>query len=104
MLLERVEKLGSIAAAARSMGLTYSNAWLWIEAMNRLAPTPVILTTTGGTGGGSAQLTEEGHRAIEHYHKLRAGLEQLFGEGTSCLESPDGQAGHCTKRTTRKRQ
>jgi molybdenum-dependent DNA-binding transcriptional regulator ModE len=40
MLLEWLDKLGSIAAAARSMQLTYRNAWLWIESMNRLAPSP----------------------------------------------------------------
>ena len=34
-LLDRIDKLGSISAAARSMKLAYRNAWLWVEAMNR---------------------------------------------------------------------
>ena len=42
ILLEKLDQLGSIAAAARYMGLTYRNAWLWIDAMNRLAPSPLV--------------------------------------------------------------
>ena len=41
-LLERIDQLGSITAAAKSMHLTYRNAWLWIEAMNRLAAEPLV--------------------------------------------------------------
>ena len=76
MLLERIDKLGSIAAAARSMRLGYRNAWLWIEAANRLAPTPLVEKTAGGAGGGYARLTEEGRKAISQYKELRA----KFGE------------------------
>ncbi len=76
MLLERIDKFGSIAAAARSMRLGYRNAWLWIEAANRLAPTPLVEKTVGGAGGGYARLTEEGRKAISQYKELRA----KFGE------------------------
>ncbi len=72
MLLERIDKFGSIAAAARSMRLGYRNAWLWIEATNRLAPAPLVEKTAGGSGGGHARLTEEGQRAVSEYKELRA--------------------------------
>ena len=78
MLLERLAKLGSIAAAARSMRLTYRNAWLWIDAMNRMAPSPLVEKITGGAGGGHAQLTDEGHKAIASYKELRARLAEIF--------------------------
>jgi len=77
ILLERMDKLGSIAAAARSMGLTYRNAWLWIDAMNRLAPSPLVTKVTGGAGGGHAQLTDEGRAAVAAYKQLRAKLGDL---------------------------
>jgi molybdate transport system regulatory protein len=77
MLLERIDKLGSISAAARSMKLTYRNAWLWIESMNRLAPSPLVTKETGGTGGGHALVTAEGRKAITSYHGLRERLEVL---------------------------
>jgi molybdate transport system regulatory protein len=78
MLLEKLDQLGSIAAAARTMNLTYRNAWLWIEAMNRLAPSPLVEKVTGGSGGGHAQLTEEGRKAITSYKDLRAKLAGLL--------------------------
>ena len=78
MLLERIEKYGSIAAAARSMRLGYRNAWLWVEAMNRLSPIPLVEKTTGGAGGCHARLTEEGRKAVTEYKKLSDGLQGLL--------------------------
>lgn len=75
MLLENIHKLGSISAAARSMGLGYRNAWLWINSMNRLAPSPLVVKVKGGPGGGYAQLTEEGHKAVRDYKELRMKME-----------------------------
>jgi molybdate transport system regulatory protein len=80
MLLERIDKFGSIAAAARSMKLGYRNAWLWIESANRLAPSPLIEKTTGGAGGGHARLTEEGKKAVARYRKLRARFQEFLKE------------------------
>lgn len=71
ILLQRINELGSIAAAARSMKLGYRNAWLWIDAMNRLAPEPLVVKVTGGEKGGYARVTEAGLRAIEQYGKMR---------------------------------
>ena len=78
MLLERIDKFGSIAAAARSMKLSYRNAWLWIEAANRLALAPLVEKTAGGVGGGHARLTGEGRKAVSQYKELRAKLEEFL--------------------------
>ena len=78
MLLERIEKFGSIAAAARSMKLGYRNAWLWVEAANRLAPAPLVEKAVGGARGGHARLTEEGKRVVAHYKELRDKLEEFL--------------------------
>jgi molybdate transport system regulatory protein len=80
MLLERIDKFGSIAAAARSMKLGYRNAWLWIESANRLAPSPLVEKTTGGAGGGHARLTGEGRKAVEQYKQLRAKFGEFLKE------------------------
>ena len=77
MLLERIGELGSIAAAARSMKLSYRNAWLWIDSMNRLAPAPLVEKTTGGEKGGHARLTESGKEAIAEYGELRSRFSEL---------------------------
>jgi molybdate transport system regulatory protein len=78
ILLERIDKYGSIAAAARSMRLGYRNAWLWIEAANRLAPAPLIEKTTGGAGGGRARLTEEGRKVVDKYRIMQVKLSEFI--------------------------
>ena len=77
-LLERIDQLGSISAAARSMKLAYRNAWLWVEAMNRLAPSPLVIKSTGGPAGGHARLTEEGRRIIKEYKEKRASVREII--------------------------
>ncbi|OGO21281.1 MAG: hypothetical protein A2144_02730 [Chloroflexi bacterium RBG_16_50_9] len=77
-LLERIDQLGSISAAARSMKLAYRNAWLWVEAMNRLAPAPLVEKATGGAKGGYARLTDEGRRIVSEYKEKRARVRDML--------------------------
>jgi molybdate transport system regulatory protein len=79
-LLERIDQLGSISAAARSMKLAYRNAWLWVEAMNRLAPQPLVEKSTGGARGGYARLTEEGRKIVREYKEKRASVRELISK------------------------
>ena len=64
VLLERIREHGSISAAARSMEMSYRHAWKLVDSMNRQGQRPVVVSSTGGRGGGGARLTEEGERAI----------------------------------------
>lgn len=77
-LLKNIEKTGSISAAAKIMGLGYRNAWLWVESMNRLAPSPLVEKVTGGAGGGHAKLTEEAHTVITYYSELHDNLQEFL--------------------------
>jgi len=77
-LLERIDQLGSISAAARSMKLAYRNAWLWVEAMNRLSETPLVEKATGGPHGGYARLTDEGRRIIKEYKEKRSSVREII--------------------------
>jgi molybdate transport system regulatory protein len=77
-LLERIGRLGSIAAAARSLDMSYRNAWLEVAAMNRLAPSPLVEKETGGVGGGHAVITKEGQKIIAEYHDLMAKFQKFL--------------------------
>ena len=77
-LLEQIDKLGSISAAARSMKLAYRNAWLWVEAMNRLSRSPLVEKATGGPHGGYARLTDEGRKIISEYREKRAKVRDIL--------------------------
>jgi len=60
--LEAVDELGSISAAAKKIGFSYRKAWSLVEKTNRAAGRNVIITTSGGQGGGGAHLSEDGKR------------------------------------------
>ncbi len=69
-LLERIEAAGSIAAAARTMGMSYRRAWLMVAGMNRCFADAVVETSHGGRGGGGARVTETGRRVVAAYRQL----------------------------------
>lgn len=71
-LLEQIGERGSITQAAKAAGISYKAAWDAVDAMNNLAPTPVVATATGGRGGGGARLTDEGRRLIAAYRTISA--------------------------------
>lgn len=69
-LLEAVRDHGSIAAAGRSMGMSYRRAWLLVDALNQLFETPVVETKHGGSAGGGAELTQFGHHVVQQYRAI----------------------------------
>ena len=69
-LLEAIDEHGSISQAAKAVPLSYKAAWDAIDAMNNLAPEPLVLRTTGGKHGGGSELTEYGRRLIAFYRAL----------------------------------
>jgi molybdate transport system regulatory protein len=69
-LLEAIRSTGSIAAAARQLGMSYSRAWLLIEEINHLLRKPAVVAMAGGQRGGSALLTPTGERVIKLYRNI----------------------------------
>jgi molybdate transport system regulatory protein len=70
-LLREVAKGRSISAAARAMGLTYKRAWLLIDSLNQGFGQPVVIASSGGKGGGGAQLTPLGEALVKRYMALQ---------------------------------
>lgn len=77
-LLKGVRDLGSINAAAKSIKMSYKAAWDTIDAMNNLAPTPLVVRTIGGKHGGGTVLTQEGEAVIEAFDFLKLKHDQLL--------------------------
>jgi molybdate transport system regulatory protein len=71
-LLERIGKLGSIRKAAASMEMSYRKAWLLVQGLQQTFGGAVVITETGGTAGGGAQLTELGIKLIKTYRSIEA--------------------------------
>lgn len=64
ILLEKIQEYGSISAAARSMKMSYRQAWQLVQSMNTHSTQPLVTSSTGGKGGGGASLTKTGEQAI----------------------------------------
>ena len=74
-LLAGIAETGSIAAAARRMGMSYKRAWLLVEAMNGFFREPLVIAARGGRGAGGARLTKEGEAVLEAYRSLQRTAE-----------------------------
>lgn len=75
-LLEAIDALGSISAAARTVGLTYRGAWDAVAAINALAEQPLVQGRTGGRSGGGASLTDDGRRFLRAVQLIRRELHR----------------------------
>ena len=64
-LLKAIDETGSLSKAAKSLNLSYKKAWNLIDSVNKSAKKPVTINSTGGKGGGGAELTEYGKSLIQ---------------------------------------
>ena len=90
VLLQKVQELHSLRAAAMSMNMAYSKAWTITKHAQAALGFPLLHSITGGRGGGGAELTPEGERLLEAYddycRQLRAFADGLFQEKFGYLQ------------------
>lgn len=77
-LLQHIAEQGSITRAAKAAGISYKSAWDAIDELNNLAAQPLVVRSTGGRGGGGAQLSTEGQRVLRLYLRLQALQAQVL--------------------------
>ena len=70
-LLESIDRLGSLSAAARAMRMSYRQAWMLLDTMNQAFRGPLVETSQGGPRGGGAALTRLGKRILVCYRRLQ---------------------------------
>ncbi|MFH0816093.1 MAG: molybdenum transporter [Methanobacteriota archaeon] len=66
-LLRGVRASGSLAEAARSMGMAYSHAWSEIKAISEAAGGKVVKSAPGGKRGGGSRLTRLGEKLLDRF-------------------------------------
>jgi molybdate transport system regulatory protein len=79
-LLEHIERERSISAAAKKMNMSYRRAWSLVQDMNDAAGVPLVEASTGGSGGGGASVTAQGHEAIRLYRDLVSRFDRTAAE------------------------
>jgi len=78
-LLEAIAGTGSLAHAARRLGMSYMRAWTLLKTMNRCFRKPVVRTLRGGPRGGRAELTRNGREILDLYQVMtEESLKQML--------------------------
>lgn len=98
-LLEAIGRQGSIARAAKVVGLSYKAAWEAVDDMNNLSTEALVLRVVGGPRGGGTTLTAHALRLIAFYRALQAEhqatlqrLQQVLAEPTPAGLADDASA------------
>jgi molybdate transport system regulatory protein len=94
-LLERIEALGSIAAAGRAMGMSYRRAWELVDELNRCFKEPVVETRIGGNTRGGAGLTAFGCEIVGRYRAIEDKATKAAAAELAALQrklAPDSNA------------
>jgi molybdate transport system regulatory protein len=76
LLLRRIGETGSIADAARSVGISYRNAWGRITKLEASVKQSLVKRKPGGREGGEAELTPFAKELLGEFRRTR---KYLFG-------------------------
>lgn len=79
-LLEGIEELKSLRAAAMRMGMAYSKAWRIIHECEEKLGFKLLYSSTGGCGGGGAEVTNEGRLLFMRFRALEAELNKTAAD------------------------
>lgn len=74
--LMAVEEYGSMLSACQAREISYSKAWKMVKLAEEQLGITFLERQTGGSGGGSSSLTEEGKEFIARYRRFTEKLQQ----------------------------
>jgi molybdate transport system regulatory protein len=77
-LLEKIKQYGSISKAAKSLNMSYRQAWKLINSMNRQAGKPFVKTQVGGKSGGGTTVTEVAEKAIDQFWRIHKNFKKFL--------------------------
>jgi molybdate transport system regulatory protein len=73
-ILQAIKKHGSIARAAKSLGMSYRFVWKYLKKIERVLDSAVVEKRRGGKSGGGTKLTPLGESLLRQY----AGVERYL--------------------------
>jgi molybdate transport system regulatory protein len=83
-LLAAIESAGTLAEAAKLLGMSYMRAWKLLQTMNACFKEPLVATARGGSEHGHASLTETGKAVLGLYRRMEeeasAAVEEAWRE------------------------
>ena len=84
-LLDGIRDTGSIAAAGRALGMSYTRAWHLVESMNREFRAPLVARSKGGAARGGASLTVLGAEVLTRYRRIEAAAQRAIARELAAL-------------------
>jgi molybdate transport system regulatory protein len=93
LLLENIDKFGSISAAGRAMDMSYKRAWDLVDEINRVCRQAAVERQTGGRNGGGAALTPFGASLVARYRKIERDAATAVRKELAALSNDIGKAG-----------
>jgi len=95
-LLQAIDRHRSISGAAREMGMSYRRAWVLVDTMNRCFTSDLVVTATGGKGGGGAEVSPLGLDVMRRYREMEdkaaKSVEAEARAFAALLKDPGGDA------------
>ena len=82
-LLEAVDQLGSLARAARRLGMSYRAAWGLLKVTERALGTPLLRVRIGGRAGGGAALTPKAHELVRRFRRVKQRVNRAADQAFS---------------------
>ena len=85
-LLEGIERGGSLAKAAKEMGMSYKKAWDIVDSLNSQSKNKFVESHKGGEKGGRAELTDYGKKFVLQYRNLEKKLNAIISKENKLLK------------------
>ena len=80
MVLQEVQKYGSLAGAAKQMHMSYSKAWTIIKGAEQIWGFPLTRRHVGGKMGGSSTLTPQAECILSRYEMMQQVIDEVAKE------------------------
>ena len=87
LILEVIEKEGSINAAAKSLGMGYRSMWGRLKKIEQRIGIPLLVRRKGGASGGESVLTPEAKIMIEKFRQLQQQINDAAKAIHTCIYS-----------------
>lgn len=77
LLMQKVEKYGSLSAAYKEMNMSSSKAWKILNKAQNDLGFALLESHAGGKDGGSTRLTAKGKEIMEKYNSMMAEIDKF---------------------------
>jgi molybdate transport system regulatory protein len=89
-ILEGIDKLGSISAASRAVGLTYRQVWATVKVMNEMFKAQLVEIAPEGRASG-ARLTPLGRKVVAQFREMEDAANRALSPHLKAFERLTGE-------------